>query len=1120
MSIRRKFLTLLSLLMICMVLLSVSNNLMLKKSMDKSWELVDEHFQPALDEKVPHLNKIHQCMGYLLSADKEAFVAMMSLQNVAKAGDEELLKNAIRENQDSILRMLELIELVAQEVPNEHSFSLEKFYHRYNAWIELNKKVTLLSDKIWSDYSSNKEDYDKVEELFNETREQINVLADSMQLRYQSNSDSAVLANIAKQLYESRLPDQIQADKVELLFQELRGKINQLADSMQARMDGGDHGSSSLGDSVAYVLNADRDTYQVMYAEHKVQSVLKEDQVNFYRGEAESNLKQIRERLDWASDDYTDEETILYKDIQNLLEQWALISETMFERIDKIIRDLSDRENYLVLAMDSFKLLREVIEESIVEFDHLVNQHLDEFDQTDSQIQMQIADLESRMRFHQKMFFGMMLLTIFIFVAAFLLQRRLVTNLIALSDYFRTVGVDQLQKPFVFPGRDSGKRYNDELDLLQSNLNRMRERLNEAILGQKHEEEMRLLYERIISSAKEPMIYFDHNCIYRAANDEVLRRNGISRKELIGKSIEDVMGHYKYKHFFKPRMEECLKGKEVHFEGWVDYRATGAAWMYMSFYPYYESDGTVGGVMYVGSDLTELKRAQEKQSESEKRYSCLFNNQYAPMLLIDPEEMTIVDANPAAENFYGYTKSELLAIDYRYISKRKPEDLKAIIERSFKNEMNTYESVHILKDRRLRDVLINIVPVYLKDRSYYYAIIQDITEQKRWEEAILEARDQAEVANKAKDEFLAVMSHELRTPLNPILGFSSMLMDEVDSPEMREYLTMIRHSSEHLLGIIDSILKFSKLNRGDLMSKSEPFRIMELVDEVYGKYNNAENGNKLTVTNGGKYDCEPISADSCYYGVSREIYSILEQLVSNAVRFTENGEISLFVGIKKSDSSRGLLTIEVSDTGIGMSKDQLDLIFNPFVQADSSMTRSFGGIGLGLSICRKLLDLMGGVIEVESELHKGSCFKVFIPLDEAGNDALCQDSDDVVVVDIGEYDVLVVEDNHDNLVFMEEILKELGGHVDTLTNGVDVKEQVEASHYDIIFMDLNLPGRNGMECARDIREHYGLSDLPIIGFTAYEVEKLQAMEESHLFNEVLEKPLLPQHIKRCLSKYL
>jgi len=1105
--------------MVCMVLLSVSNNLMLKKSMDKSWELVNDHLHPVLDEKVPHLNKIHQCMGYLLSADKEAFVAMMSLQNVAKAGDEELLKNAIRENQDSILRMLALIELVAQEVPYEHQLSLDEFYKRYNAWLELNEKVTLLSDKIWSDYRSNKEDYERVVALFKETRAQINALADSMQFRYQSNSESSILSNIAKQLYESRLPEEIQANKVEDLFKELRGKINQLADSMQARMDGGLY-SSSLGDSVAYVLNADRDTYQVMYAEHKVQSVLKEDEVTFYRGEAESNLKQIRERLDWASDDYTDEEKVLYHDIQKLLEQWNLISQTMFERVDKIVLDLSDRENYLVLAMDSFKLLREVIEESIVEFDHLVNQHLDEFDETGSQVGIQIAELEHRMRKHQNMFLAMMLLTILVFIAAFILQRRLVTNLVALSDYFRTVGVDQLQKPFIFPGRDAGKRYNDELDLLQSNLNRMRERLNEAILGQKHEEEMRLLYERIISSAKEPMIYFDRDCIYRAANDEVLRRNGISRKELIGKSVEDVMGHYKYKHFFKPKLNECLKGKEVHFEGWVDYRATGAAWMYMSFYPYYESDGSVGGVMYVGSDLTDLKRAQERQSESEKRYSCLFNNQYAPMLLIDPEEMTIVDANPAAENFYGYTRKELFALDYQYISKRKPEDLKVIIERSFKNEMNAYESVHILKDRSLKDVLINIVPVYFKDRNYYYAIIQDITEQKRWEDAILEARDQAEVANKAKDEFLSVMSHELRTPLNPILGFSSMLMDEVDSPEMREYLTMIRHSSEHLLGIIDSILKFSKLNRGDLMAKAEPFRVMELVDEVYENYKNNEKGNKLTVTNGGKYDCEPLNVDSCYYGVAREIYSIFEQLVSNAVRFTENGEISLFVGIKKSDSKKGLLTVEVKDTGIGMSEDQLDLIFNPFVQADSSMTRSFGGIGLGLAICRKLLDLMGGVIEVESELNKGSCFKVFIPLNESDEDDLDQVSHDDILTDFGEFDVLIVEDNRDNLLFMEEVLKELGGQVDTLTTGLNVKEKVEASHYDIVFMDLNLPGRNGMESARDIREHYDLSDLPIIGFTAYEVEKLHAMEDSRLFNEVLEKPLLPQHIKRCLSKYL
>ncbi|MBN2068333.1 MAG: PAS domain S-box protein [Opitutales bacterium] len=1119
MSIRQKFFTILGILMLSVILLSLGSEFILRRSVDTSWELLNEHYLPMVDEGIPHLNQVHASMNHLLEADRDAYRAMMSLQKAARAKDREALNAAIQENKGYVDAILININKAIEQLPQDHLIEFDDFYNRYEAWTELNYTVSRLSDTIWDDYTISRQQFDELKTLFEQTRSQINELEDSIELRFDRRSYTALADLISEDELRECLLQEGGMEDCEMTFVRFRELINELADSMQERMVARGEMDYTLGKAVAFVLNADRDAYQVVYAELAARNATSIPEVFDYREESMSNLNQMMERLAEAKPLFSDEELACYDQIVAMHAQWSDLNTTLFDRLEYLVEDLSAREEYLWLAGQSFELLRQFIDDAVVSFQQLVDSHMEEFAVQGRVLREDTARLEEKTESYMRWFYFGAGISILLLATAFLIQRRLVRHLSALSRYFETAGVDQLQQPFVFPGRSPHHRYNDELENLQRNLNRMRMRLNEAILGQRREEETRMLYERIIESAQEPMLFLDRNYIYRAVNSEVVRRHGTHREDLIGKRVEDVFGSYQFDNFFKPKLEECLCGKIVTYEGWVEY-ASGSAWMYMRFYPYYEEDGSISGIIYVGSDLTDLKRAEEARKESERRYSSLFNNPYIPMLVVDLQSMSILDSNQAASKFYGYTQEELLALDYRYISQRPPEDIIESVHKAYRNEQDVARSIHRLKDGSLHDVEISIVPVVLGNKHCFYAIIQDISERKRWEQAILEARDLAESANKAKDEFLAVMSHELRTPLNPIIGFSSMLLEEADSPELKEFLTVIRQSSEHLLSIIDNILKFSKLTRSGIVGRMEAFNLLDLLSEAYRKAQEHSGHNEVLFENGIADVAASIEKEATFFGVPGELCAILDHLLDNAIRFTDKGRVVFRAGVNPGEGDFSTAFFEVEDNGIGIPEDKLQRIFDPFVQADSSMTRDFGGIGLGLAICRKLVDIMGGIIDVQSKVGQGAVFRITIPLEKALPQDIRKPVEQLDSSSIKSFNALLVEDNEDNRTFIGELLAHLGGHVDMAKNGMEALDLASGKVYDIVFMDLNLPVLNGVECTVKLRKTYSKEALPIIGFTAFEVEMLRAMEDASLFNELLEKPLMMPQVRRCVQRYL
>lgn len=352
-----------------------------------------------------------------------------------------------------------------------------------------------------------------------------------------------------------------------------------------------------------------------------------------------------------------------------------------------------------------------------------------------------------------------------------------------------------------------------------------------------------------------------------------------------------------------------------------------------------------------------------------------------------------------------------------------------------------------------------------------------------------EAELSAEHANRAKSSFLANMNHELRTPMNAIIGYTSLLEDGQFSPEQQEFMKSIRHSSEALLSIINNILDISKIEAGKMTLEKHPFSLREQMERVISviTYQTEKKGLSLTC------DIDK-NIPEFLLGDATRFFQILTNLMNNAVKFTEQGGITLTVqDEKRAHTQQHLIHCIVKDTGIGIDPARLDAILDPFEQADASHTRRFGGTGLGLSISKSLCELMGGALEIDSRPNQGSTFHFSIHLSET---SFAQQEEQTPTQPSPlpperTPKILLADDDETGLALTTFTLKKLGYPCDTVTNGQQVIEAVITHDYDIIFMDIQMPGMDGLEATQVICE---IKKPPpwIIGLTANATIESQA----------------------------
>lgn len=404
----------------------------------------------------------------------------------------------------------------------------------------------------------------------------------------------------------------------------------------------------------------------------------------------------------------------------------------------------------------------------------------------------------------------------------------------------------------------------------------------------------------------------------------------------------------------------------------------------------------------------------------------------------------------------------------------------------------------------------------------------DISDHKRIQRNLTEARQGAEAATKAKADFLACMSHEIRTPMNGIIGLTQLALNQKMHPELQDFLEKIYQSSQSLMGILNDILDFSKLEAGQVSIESIPFELGAVLDNLRFLF---EETAALKALELHLEIAEGVPNE--LVGDALRLQQVLSNLISNALKFTERGQVSLFIAPVEITPSKATIAFAVEDTGIGMSEQVKSKLFQEFTQADSSITRRFGGTGLGLVISRNLLQLMGGDFSVESTVNRGSRFSFALTFAlpatkktrRTGQRVKQVPGDlrrnlEILAAPLRGTTILVVEDNAINQKVVCEFLKVSGIRTVVANNGEEALMLLEHEHFDAILMDLHMPVMGGAEATEHIRGNPRYRDLPIIALTAGVMEDERERCFAAGMNDFVAKPINPQQLMQVLATWV
>ena len=634
------------------------------------------------------------------------------------------------------------------------------------------------------------------------------------------------------------------------------------------------------------------------------------------------------------------------------------------------------------------------------------------------------------------------------------------------------------------------------------------------------EEDLRRM-SKVFMDAADPILIEDSEGRVIDMNDEAERSYGWSRDELIGQPIKTIVPPERHDQA-DDILTRCKAGEEArNIEGlrWNKQGVIIPVLLTLSLLK--DEAGQIMGVATLAKDISEQKRVEEDL----RRMSKVFMDAADP-ILIEDSEGRVIDMNDEAERSYGWSRDELIGQPIKTIVPPERHDQADDILTRCKagEEARNIEGLRWNKQGVIIPVLLTLS--LLKDEAGQImgvaTLAKDISEQKRVEaelqnyrdhleeqvkERTLElakAKEEAEEATGAKSEFLANMSHEIRTPMNAIIGMSHLALKTDLDYKQYDYLKKIDASAKSLLGIINDILDFSKIEAGKLDTESVDFQLEEMLDNIATLVGVKTQEKKLELL--FKTDH---SVPSSLVGDPLRLGQILTNVSNNAVKFTDKGQIIVSTELIKEDNTQVTLKFSVQDTGIGMTAEQAAKLFQPFSQADSSTTRKYGGTGLGLTISKRLAEMMGGEIWVESEPGRGSTFSFTANFGLGKEKAKKQYKP---ASELHSMKVLVVDDNPTSREILQEMLESFSFEVTVAASGPEgiseLENAKEDSPFELVVMDWKMPGMDGIDASRRIKNHGGLNKIPaIIMVTAYGREEIMQQAEDVRLEGFLLKPI-------------
>jgi two-component system, sensor histidine kinase and response regulator len=602
----------------------------------------------------------------------------------------------------------------------------------------------------------------------------------------------------------------------------------------------------------------------------------------------------------------------------------------------------------------------------------------------------------------------------------------------------------------------------------------------------------------------------------RMANPAAARVLGMPRDMLLGRDLRD-MTHADDLPLIDGEMERRRQGERSVYEFRVIRPEDGGVRaIQVTATPQFDGQKQFQGSLGIYRDVT-----QEREMQQRLRLLAHTLESVDESVVICGPDDRIVFVNRAFERTYGYEERELLGKNISAV--RSPltpaevgsEILPATLAGGWRGE---------LWNRRKdgTDFLVMLTTAAVTDDTgkleATVGVVRDITEARRFEAELKRAKEEAERANLAKSEFLATISHEIRTPMNGVIGMTSLLLDTNLDETQRDYAETVRKSAESLLTIINDILDFSRIEAGKMAIDATPFDLETVIGDVTGIL--APRAGAAGLTLSVEY---PEALPRRFVGDSGRVRQVLMNLVSNALKFTQRGEVKVLVECAGLDAQLAEMRLSVRDTGVGIPDDKLDLIFEKFSQVDSSNTRRYGGTGLGLAIAKELVDLMHGRIGVRSRVGQGSTFWCSLPLrlDLAGElPRTLPAPTGARRINTKPIRVLLAEDNVVNQKVAAGMLQRLGFGADVAANGREALEKLSHREYDLVFMDCHMPEMDGYDAAGELRRREGgTRRTTIIALTADAREGTRERCMKAGMDDYIVKPVRLEDLRQALEKW-